>query len=111
MDSIKEYPEGETWKLNSKNMPVVTRTTHIGIMRSSTNQEMKNVEANIQKASLTIYSLMGTGLNGENGLDPETAISLLQTYVIPVLFYGLEVILPTGKALDTLEIQYKKLLQ
>ena len=111
MDSIKEYPEGETWKLNSKNMPVVTRTTHIGIMRSSTNQEMKNVEANIQKTSLTIYSLMGTGLNGENGLDPVTAISLLQTYVIPVLFYGLEVILPTGKALDTLEIQYKKLLQ
>ena len=31
--------------------------------------------------------------------------------VIPVLFYGLEVILPTEKALDTLEIQFKKLLK
>ena len=111
MDSIKEYPEGETFKLNSKDMPVVTSTTHMGIVRSSTNQEMKNVETNIQKARRTIYSLMGTGLHGENGLDPETAIALLQTYVIPVLFYGLEVIIPTGKALDTLEIQYKKLLK
>ena len=63
------------------------------------------------KQTDVIYSLMGTGLHGENGLDPKTAISLLQTYVIPVLFYGLEVILPTGKALDTLEIQYKKLLK
>ena len=54
---------------------------------------------------------MGTGLHGENGLDPETAISLLQTYVISVLVYGLEAIFPTGKALDTLEIQYKKLLK
>ena len=72
---------------------------------------MKNVECNIQKARRTVYSLMGTGLHGENGLDPEAAISLFQTYVIPVLFYGLEVILPTGKALDTLEIQYKKLLK
>lgn len=111
MDSIKDYPEDESWKLNSKDMPVVTSTTHMGIVRSTTNQEMKNVETNIQKARRTIYSLMGSGLHGENGLDPETAVSLLQTYVIPVLFYGLEVILPTGKALDTLEIQYKKLLK
>ena len=35
----------------------------------------------------------------------------LLTYVIPVLFYGLEIILPTGKTLDTLEVQYKKLLK
>ena len=111
MDSVKEYPENETWTLNSKNMSVVECTTHMGIVRSTTNQEMRNVETNIQKARRTIYSLMGTGLHGENGLDPETAISLLQTYVIPVLFYGLEVILPTGKALETLEIQYKKLVK
>ena len=111
MDSVKEYPEDETWKLNSKDMPVVDSSTHMGIVRASTNQEMKNIECNIQKARRTVYSLMGTGLHGENGLDPEAAISLFQTYVIPVLVYGLEVILPTGKALDTLEIQYKKLLK
>ena len=35
MNSIKEYTEGETWKLNSKDTPVVTRTTHMGIVRSS----------------------------------------------------------------------------
>ena len=45
---------------------------------------------------------------GENGLDPETSISLLQTYVLPVLFYGLEVVIPTGKSLNVLETQYKK---
>ena len=38
MDSVKEYPEDETWKLNSKDMPVVDSTTHMGIVRSSTNQ-------------------------------------------------------------------------
>lgn len=111
MDSIKDYPEDESWKLGSKDMPVVTSTTHMGILRTSTNQEMQNVETNIQKAKRTIYSLMGSGLHGENGLDPETAISLLQTYVIPILFYGLEVILPSGKALEILEIQYRKLLK
>ncbi|MEW8544949.1 MAG: hypothetical protein AB2693_15595, partial [Candidatus Thiodiazotropha sp.] len=111
MDSVKEYPEDESWNLGSKDMPVVTSTTHMGILRTSANQEMQNVETNIQKAKRATYSLMGSGLHGENGHDPETAISLLQTYVLPVLFYGLEVVLPTGKALNTLEIQYKKLLK
>jgi hypothetical protein len=42
---------------------------------------------------------MGVGLHGENGIDPETSISLLRTYVLPILYYGLEILLPTGKIL------------
>lgn len=110
-DSVKSYPDGETWKIGEKDMPVVDSTTHMGILRSSTNQELQSVESNIQKARRTMFSLMGTGLHGENGLDPETAVSLLRTYVFPVLYYGLEIILPTGKALNVLETQQKKILK
>lgn len=111
MDSIKTYPEDETWFLGSKTMPVVENTLHMGILRSRCNQEIRNVEANIQKAKRAAFSLMGAGLHGENGQDPETALSLLQTYVTPVLFYGLEIITPTGKPLSVLDTQYKKLLK
>ena len=102
-NTIRQYPENESWELGEKKMPVVDNTTHMGILRSSSNQELNAVEQNIQKARRTTYSLMGAGLHGENGLDPETSISLLNTYVFPVLLYGLEVIIPTGKAMDTLE--------
>ena len=54
---------------------------------------------------------MASGLHGENGLDPESSLSMLQTYVLPVLTYGLEVIVPTNKALTTLETQYKKTIK
>ena len=111
MDSIKTYPESESWTLGSKIMPITESTTHMGILRTSTNQEMQNVETNIQKAKRAAYSLMGSGLHGENGQDPETALSLLQTYVLPILFYGLKVILPPGKALSVLDVQYKRLLK
>jgi hypothetical protein len=49
---------------------------------------------------------MGIGLHGENGIDPETSISLLRTYryVLPILYYGLEILLPTGKILEQLNI-------
>ena len=86
MDSIKNYQEGET----------------------SSDKEMHAVEINIQKAKNTMYSLMDAGLHGENGLDPEIAVSLLQTYVFLVLYYGMEIITPTGKALNGLEVQQKK---
>ncbi len=54
---------------------------------------------------------MGSGLQGENGLDHETSTSLIQTYIMPVLTYGLEVIIPTGKSLATLEVQFKKIIK
>ena len=110
-NTIRQYPENESLELGDKKMTVVDNTTHMGILRSSSNQDLNAVEQNIQKARRTTYSLMGAGLHGENGLDPETSISLLKTYVFPVLLYGLEVIIPTGKAMDTLEKQYKRLLK
>ena len=54
---------------------------------------------------------MGAGLHGENGLDTDTSIHLLQTYVIPILFYGLEVVLPTGVYLDMLDRIHKKFIK
>ena len=54
---------------------------------------------------------MRVGLHGENGIDPETTISLLRTYVLPILYYGLEILLPTGKILEQLNIHYKKVLK
>jgi hypothetical protein len=54
---------------------------------------------------------MGSGLHGENGLDPATAISILRTYVIPIMLYGLETLLPAGRPFDLLERQYKKMIK
>ena len=91
-------------------MPVVEEAMHMGILRSAETQET-TVTYNIQKARRTVYSLMGSGLHGENGLDPETSIHLLQTYVLPVLVYGLEVVLPKATLVEKLEKTYKKFLK
>ena len=66
---------------------------------------------NLKKARRALYGLMGAGLHGENGLDPVTSISLLRTYIIPIMFYGLETVLPSGKSFDILEKQYKKVIK
>jgi hypothetical protein len=94
------------WKLEGKDMPIVAQAAHIGIQKSETiNSTQSTVNENIKKATRALYSLMGVGLHGENGIDPETTISLLRTYVLPILYYGLEILLPIGKILDQLNIQ------
>ena len=95
--------------IGSKPLPNVSESMHMGILWSANSQESA-VQENIKKARRTIHRLLGTGLHGENGLDPDTSIHLLQTYVVPVLVYGLEVILPNDIHLDKLERLHKRFL-
>ena len=53
---------------------------------------------------------MSSGLHGENGLDPETAIHLMQTYVLPLIVYDMEVVLPNQNYMDMLETFNMKFL-
>ncbi|CAC5401533.1 unnamed protein product [Mytilus coruscus] len=81
-------------------MPVVNKTSHIGIQRDSKDTTTSTIEENLKKARRTLYSLMHQGLRGENGLDPITSVSFLQT-----------VLLPNGKNLDLITKQYKKIIK
>ena len=46
-------------QVDGKDLPVVTETMHMGIMRSANTA----VQENIKKARRTVYSLMGAGLH------------------------------------------------
>jgi hypothetical protein len=61
-----------------------------------------------KKARRATYSLMSTGLHGNNGLDPETSLQLIKTYNTPILLYGLELILPNKTLTTKLERFQKK---
>ncbi len=86
---------------------------HLGIIRANTHEKSvkETVSENIKKARRTLYSLMTTGLHGENGLNPDTSIHILKTYVIPVLLYGLEILLPEKSNLQLLETYTRKIMK
>ena len=69
---------------------------------------MTTATENTRKARRALYSLMGTGLHGENGLDPQTAMSMIRVFSLSILTYGLEIVLPKGKNLDNINRQFKK---
>jgi hypothetical protein len=99
--------------LGNNVMPNVKQAIHLGIIRTNTlaDNMTVNVEENIKKSRRSAYGLFGGGFHDNNGLDPETLIHLLNTYITPVLMYGMELIIPKTTALEQLEQYQKKLLK
>ena len=54
---------------------------------------------------------MSAGFHGENGLDPITCVNLYRTFILPILTYGLEVLLPNQSSIKKLEQFQKQLLK
>ena len=76
-----------SWTINNETLPVVKNAVHLRIIRSvSLEQSVKE--------TVTENSLLSMGMHGENGLDPASCVHLMKTYVLPVLTYGPEVLLP-----------------
>ncbi|CAC5404576.1 unnamed protein product [Mytilus coruscus] len=63
------------FNLDNKEMPNLDKSTHLGIIRSTTKSKSDtfNTEQNITKARRTAYSLLSAGFHGNNGLDPITS--------------------------------------
>ena len=105
--------ENGTLQLLGKDMSCVKSTTHLGIQRSvsGTITMEETVNNNIQKARRTCYSLMSAGLYGNIGLDPAKCVHLIKKNVLPVLTYGLEIILPKKKYIEKLYSFLKRVLK
>lgn len=57
---------------------------------------------------MVIFSMMGVGLQGLNGLHSKVTINLWNSYIIQRLVYGLEILKLTGKFTLDLE-QYQRM--
>ena len=105
--------DSNTWYLNAKPMSTVSNSSHLGIEgdnQSATGTKMV-VKRRIVTARRTVYSLMGAGLYGLNGVNPYVAIHMIQIYVIPRLLYGLNVIKLTNEDIQNLSLYQRKLLK
>ena len=59
---------------------------------SDSKGQAKIILDRFKVARRTKYALMGSGVHGTNGLDPKTSYQIYNTYVLPRLLYGLEVL-------------------
>ena len=109
----------DTWNqagifsINGKLIEVVEECTHLGIKRDSVSNtgHSTTVEDRIKSARGCAYSLMGAGLHGENGGNPRVSLSLWNTYVLPRLTYGLDVLTLSNSEIQKLNQFHKRFLK
>ena len=65
--------------LHDKPLEIVSEYTHIGMEHLASGKEMNSER--IKMARRTCYSLMGAGMHGYNGINPEVIIKLWNTYI------------------------------
>lgn len=108
LDLLQEW---QPWSMGNHPVQVVEEATHLGLqIDSSTGGITASITSNIKKAQRAIYGLMGAGLHGKNGVPPKVAITLYKIYILPILLYGMEVLLPSGKELERLANFHRKML-
>ncbi|CAC5381939.1 unnamed protein product [Mytilus coruscus] len=102
----------KSWSLNGKLVTLSESAVHLGIDRNITkNTGVKEVvNKRITTARKTVYSLMGAGLHGLNGVNPKVSVHLIKIYVIPRLLCGSDVISLSNTDIQKMELFFRQLL-
>lgn len=107
----KAWTEACWWTLGEAPVEVSAREKHLGLIRQPTGTANEASKENIKKAQRCMYSLLGTGVHGMNGIHPEVSLQLWKVYAIPRLAYGLEVLRLSEANWTQLEICQRKILR
>jgi hypothetical protein len=99
------------FRLNGDPVLTSTKEKHLGIQRTTDTKPISTIEERIRAGRRTVYSLMGAGLHGLNGVGPKTARKLIDCYVLPVILHGLEALCLSEQDCLPLENYYRNLLR
>ena len=86
-------------------MPITDKSSHLGIVRSTTRTKTEN-----ETKEQNITKLEGRHV-ANSGLDPTTDIAIIRCYILPILTYGLEILQPRSQNMNKLEQFLKALLK
>ena len=94
--------ENNPFSLNDSKIPIKSETTQLGIKRNHSSPS-PTIEDRIKTARRSLYSLMGTGLHGTNGLPVGICTHLYEIYILPRALYGTEAIVLSTDDISKLE--------
>lgn len=100
------------WKLGDTELLPSSHISHLGISRyANTTASNDIIQDRVKLARRTAYALLGAGFHGTSGLNNPCLKRIMDTYVLPRLFYGLESLIISEKQKKTLDEFYKGILK
>ena len=96
-------------QLGGQNISQVSQAIHLGVERNENNTP--DTQKRIETARKTMYALLGSGMHGKNGISPVITIQMWNTFVLPRLLHGIELLDIRKKDLTDLELYQRKVLK
>ena len=97
--------------LNKKPLGCSDKEPHLGITRNNTNSNGDTICSRVMNARRSLYSLLGAGFSGLNGIGPDISVQGYETYVAPILLYGLEAVVLSETDTKALTTFHRKVLR
>ena len=97
--------------LNGKALDHSKGEPHLGIVRNSKGSNTDTILKRVQDARRSLYSILGAGFTGLNGVGPEISLIAYKTYIIPVLLYGTEALVLQDKDIAEISKFHKMVLR
>lgn len=110
-NSNRAWSDYPIWELGDKYIDISNSEVHLGITRTPDSKANSTVQLNIQKARRTGFALMGAGVYGLNGLHIRTNLKIFNSYQLPRLLYGLEVMPLLKMDKDALDLYHRSTLK
>lgn len=108
------WRENPPWHIQGKVLPVTDTVIHMGLTWDASRSRSMlaiHIQMKIKLARRTLYSMMGSGMHGLNGLNPKINIHLYKTYVLPRLLTGLEAVVISSGEIEPMEVFQRKVLR
>ena len=82
--------QAQTWTLGKQEIEEVQSTKHVGLIRRADGKN--DITSRIKRGRRTLYALLGAGLHGKSGINPDVSFKIYTTFCRPRISYGLEVL-------------------
>ena len=107
---MEDLAETKPWNINNRSLPVVEEVTHVGIQRNLQSID-PTIDCRISYGRQAMFSLLGSGVYGNNGLPAKTSIHMYQIFSLPKVIYGLEALVLSKPHIQCLELFQRTVLR
>ena len=105
------YQETSPWIMDGQRIAVTENNEHLGLVVSGTDEEQKNVDANIQECRKSLFGLLGPAFAFKCLLAPTVQSHLWRTFTLPVLQSGLNSLPIRPPIMRSLVVFHNKVLR
>ena len=105
------YKDVGNWTINGDKISVVDNNEYLVLIVSSSDEEAKNVDANIIKCRNALFAYLGPAFSYKCLLSPVTQIHIWRTCLLPVLLSGLPALPIRNPQIKIMSVFHNKILR